>query len=376
MCAAKAKTKSSSQLQEIAAFRFLPFGVDVFQGSPLRLMRAKHLPLNRPDAMTLEIVEALASVIQRGTLAFIARQGAWQKLSVADPGRDNPRQGQRGIDSAQWRGAGRKLTFSAKAINATILAYNAVCTSSGIASPSKRLKTATKKDAYSPTMSMSFKHNGDLFAHHIIWRRLRDANFQVQEMTWHNFATNPMTQLVRLDTRKRGAKGIIERMMAKDMALSWPWLSEYIAQAWELELATRWDSLERFDRLNTGLADLGEELFARAEAEGRRDHLIVLVEFFRTHLQKDGYEQAWLDSFNRIARELKLSERDTFRRTWARHVTLCWRLKLEYDEARRIHPVDRDSSDKVFMEAIESAPFGDIAQRAHMFANTLNGVIA
>ncbi len=374
MCAAKAKT--SSQLQEIAAFRFLPFGVDVFQGSPLRLMRAKHLPLNRPEAMTLEIVEAMAGVIKQGTLAFLARQGGWQKRAVADPGRDDPKQGQRGIGHDQWRGVGRKLHFSARSINATILAYNAVCTSSGIASPAKRLKTSTRKNDYAPTMPLSFKHNGDLLAHHIIWRRLRDANFQVQEMTWHNFGTNPFTQLVRLDTRKKTGENILSRMFADDMAPSWPWLTEYIAESWLLELTTRWDSLERFDRLNRGLADLGEALFEKAVAEERRDLLIVLVEFFRQHLDQEGYEKARLDAFDRIARNLKLSERDEYRRTWARHVTLCWRLKLEYDEARRIHPIDRDSSDKVFMEAVERAPFGDIAQRAHMFSNTLRGVIA
>ena len=83
-----------------------------------------------------------------------------------------------------------------------------------------------------------------------------------------------------------------------------------------------------------------------------------------------------LDAFNRISKKLKLADRDAYRHTWARHVSLCARLREEYDEVRHVHPIDREAADKVFMNAYERAPFTEIAHRAHLFSNTLRGVIA
>ena len=372
-------SKTNSQIvqenamQEEAAFRMLPFGVDLFQGAPLRLARSKHLPLNNAHALTLEVVEALAASIERGTLAFLSRQGGWKRRMVADAGRDDPRHGERGISPQQWRGIGRALRFSDRSIRNVILAYNAVCLASGV-KPSK----SRSRGAYLLELKEDLELNGDLLAHHIIWKRLHDANFRVNDVTWHNFQKNPLTMLVELRMPSaQEASAVLDRLLQPDLAPSWPWLTEYVEAFWWFKLINRWDSLEKFDRMNKSLAEFGEVLFARALEENRRDYLLVYLEFCRRHFDPEQeYERARLDAFNRLSKNLKLADRDAYRHTWARHVSLCSRLREEYDEVRHVHPIDREAADKVFMNAYERAPFAEIAHRAHLFSNTLRGVIA
>lgn len=372
-------TKSPSQMvqesamQEEAAFRMLPFGVDLFQDAPLRLARAKHLPLNNAQALTREVVEALVASIERGTLAFLSRQGGWKRRMIAEAGRDDPRMNERGIGPHQWRGSNRALRFSDRSIRNVILAYNAVCLASGVKPANSR-----SKGAYLLELKESMELNGDLLAHHIIWKRLHDANFRVNDVTWQSFQRNPLTMLVELRMeRPQDAQAVLDRMLQPDMAPSWPWLTEYIETFWRFKLINRWDSLEKFDRMNKSLAEFGEALFARALEDNRRDYLLVYLEFCRRQFDPEQeYERARLDAFNRISKKLKLADRDAYRHTWARHVSLCARLREEYDEVRHVHPIDREAADKVFMNAYERAPFTEIAHRAHLFSNTLRGVIA
>ena len=370
------KAAEQAKMQEVAAFRLLPFSVDLFQGDALRLLRATHLPLNEASALTAEVVDALAQVITRGTVAFLARQGGWRKKSVARSGADEPLKPCYGIGFEAWREQGRRLEFSAASIRSALFAYNAVCAAGGIANPARRAKGARARQAYDLDIDPEFERNGDLLAHHLIWRRLRGANFHVDEATQEAFTLNPLTQLVRLDVSARSARAILERLLAPDLEPSWPWLIEYIASSWQDEMKTRWDDLERFDRLNRGVAELGEALFEIASERGRRDYLIVMLRFFSAHLGQREEQSARLERFNRLSRSLRLSDRQFHRNLWARQVWLCCRLKQEYDEARHVHPIDRESADKVFMDAVEREPLLEMVERAQVFVNTLRGVIA
>ncbi len=368
------KTISDNRLQEIAAFHMLPFGVDIFQNSPLQLRHSKPLPLGDPEVLTREVVDALAASIERGTLAFLSRQGAWQKRMVADTGRDDPRHNQRGIGQEQWRGAGRRLAFSKHSIESVIFAYNAMCSASGMPVPKTR--------NYPKSVHPSTKLNGDLLASHIVWKRLDDANFRIADVALQSFGRNPLTRLVTLNMpEEEDALAVVNRLFQDDLEPSWPWLTKYVANYWSYQLLSRWESLDRFDKLNRGLAHFGEALFTLAEQRNRKDYLLVFIEFFRDVLavQKNGaeipYEKNQLNSFNKIARQLKLSERDSYRQMWSRWVDLCQRIRTEYEDIRQIHPIDREAGDKVFMSTYEQEPFAEIAHRAHVFSNTLRGVI-
>ena len=98
--------------------------------------------------------------------------------------------------------------------------------------------------------------------------------------------------------------------------------------------------------------------------------------FFRAHLDADGLEDQWEKEFNRLARDLRFADRDAYRRTWGRGVEVGWQLWQEYTEARNIHPIDRESPDRVYMEVIEGVPYEELAWRARAFANQLNAVIS
>ena len=132
--------------QENAAFRFLPFAVDLFERRELRLKRVELLPIADPEAIPQEVMALLEQVITRGTLAFLCRAGGWQAISVADPGREEPKRRVRMIDRQVWEGL--RLRFTDESVLALLLVYNAMGFISGQSIPSDEPKERRKVDDF------------------------------------------------------------------------------------------------------------------------------------------------------------------------------------------------------------------------------------
>lgn len=360
--------------QENAAFRFLPFAVDLFERRELRLKRVELLPIADPEAIPQEVMALLEQVITRGTLAFLCRAGGWQAISVADPGREEPKRRVRMIDRQVWEGL--RLRFTDESVLALLLVYNAMGFISGQSIPSDEPKERRKR-YYDKTRAMTLAANGDMLVHHIAYLNLEQAPFRVHEESWQFITNNPLTALARLDpTHDAGA--VWDRVLAPDMQPLWPWLGEHLSQCWHRTLErSRWDSLEWFHRLNLGMQQHFSALFARAQAHDRRDWLLPVLCFFQRHFQAeaDAREERWLREFNRLARDLRFADRDMYRRTWAAGLDHAWQLYNHYMDARSIHPVDRESPDRLLMEAYEACDFTPTAERARALVNQLNAVI-
>jgi hypothetical protein len=366
------KSTGVKREQENAAFRFLPFTVDLFARRGLRMKRAELIKVRRPEVLTLEVVEALEQVMSRGTLAFLCRAGGWRQLSRARAGVEEPERDARMIDPRVWKGLA--LEFGDPSIDAMIMTYNAICEAGGQHAP---VEKRGKRDKHYPSSrKLSFRKNGDMLVHHIAWLKVREAPFKVSSHYWQFLTENPLTRLARLDVREVSAEDTVARLLQPDFEPLLPWLSTHLVRCWMRELETRWDSMERFDRLNQGMAAFFEALLQVSERDERRDLLRPLAEFFRVHLDAEGLEDQWEREFNRLARDLRFADRDAFRRTWGRSMEVGWQLWEQYTEARNIHPIDRESPDRVYMEVIEGVPYEGLAWRARAFANQLNAVIS
>ncbi len=368
----KTTTKSTPTHHETATFRFLPFTVDVFSRRELRLKRSALMPVGRGQDLTQEVVGALEQVVSRGTLAFLCRQGGWRSISWARAGREEPHRDTRLISERVWRGL--DLTYGDESLDALLMAYNAVCQQGGQTPPPGPRK-GRRRGAYPMSKAMGFANNGDLLVHHILWSKLASAPFTVDGKYWTFFKNNALTRVARLDASVDGDK-MLERLLKPDLEPLMPWLGTHITRQWLRQIEGRGDSLEKFNRVNQGMVTYFEGLLEVSRTQGRRDVLVPVLEFFRAHLAKEEVEQDWLRTFNRLTRDFRFADRDEYRRLWGRAVRVGWTLFEEYGHARAIHPVDRESPDRVYMEAFERHDYEELAHRARALSNQLNSVIS
>ena len=365
------KKSAADKHQQTSAFLFLPFVVDVFSRRDLRIKRADMMPMGRAEYLTAEVVDALSQVISRGTLGFMCRQGGWRSIDWARPGEEEPVRDARLTDRRVW--SDLKLRFGDEAIDGLMIAYNAVCHAGGTTVPTTNTKG--KQSMYPRSKHMAFGRNGDMLAHHVAFLKVRQAAFKVDNHYWQYLTRNPLTALCRLDARKNPEK-VTDRLSKSDMDTVLPWLWGHVASCWQRELETRWDTLERFHRLNEGMETYFTALVERARTKERRDLLVPLLIFFKAHLDREDAEDVALNEFNRLARDLRFADRDTYMRTWGRAMHVGWELYEEYMEARSIHPVDREAPDRVYMGEFEAMEFEPVAYRARALSNQLNAVIS
>jgi hypothetical protein len=356
---------------QTGAFLFLPFAVDVFGRRDLRIKRANMMPVGRADYITAEVLDALGEVVRRGTLGFLCREGGWKAIDWARPGEEEPLKGVRLIDARVWYDL--KLEFGDPSVDTLMIAYNAVCNAGGMSIPGKSGKS--KQTMYPRSKRVSFKHNGDVLAHHITWLKIRGAAFDVDDTYWRFLTRNPLTYLARLDARKNPEEQM-ERLARPDLDTLMPWLGGHLARCWSRELEERWRSLERFRRLNEGMETYFNAIVKRAREEDRRDLLLPLMAFFKEHFRRDNAEEVALSEYNRLARDMRFADRDADMRTWGRAMHVGWELFEEYQEARAVHPLDREAADRVFMHAFEASGFEPVADRARALSNQLNAVIS
>ena len=359
---------------QVASFMFLPFVVDVFSRRTLPLKRSPMMQVGNPEALTAEVVGALRQMLPAAVVGFLCRHQGWRQVSYALPYEDNPVKKTRAIHPVVWRDT--KLSFSDESVDSLLLGYNALVRASGQPHAGDLTNKRSKANAFYPTTKrLKFEHNGDIFVHHMLYLKMRDAPFRVDKGYWKFLTHDPLSLIA--DPDERYVKGAHERLMREDMRELWPWVGRHLAQCWLKGLQTRWDTLERFERLNKGMALLFETILAHSQASDRRDMLAPMLHFFSQHLPPtEAQAEVWITEFNGLVSKLKIAQRQEYMRTWATWLDAAWALHQAYNEARDVHPVDREAPDKVFMEVYEDLAFEDTAHIFHAIANRLNGVIA
>lgn len=359
---------------QTASFLFLPFVVDVFSRRGIPLKRSPMMQVGNPDALTAEVVEAMRQILPGGVTAFLCRHQGWRGLSYAQPNRDNPRKRTRVFHSVVWDDV--PLSFSDESIDSLLLGYNALVRASGQPHAGDLNNKRAKANTYYPTSKrLNFAHNGDIFVHHMLYLKMRDAPFRVDQNYWKFLTHDPLSILAGLD--EPYIKGAHARLMKPDMQALWPWVGMHLAQSWHKALQTRWDNLERFNRLNLGLVTLCDTILAWSVEHDRRDTLTPLLHFFAQHLPATEEDaQQWINEFNQLVSKLKIADRQQYMRTWAKWLDTAWAVHQAYGDARDVHPVDREAPDKVFMETYEDLAFEDTAFIFHAIAKRLNAVIS
>jgi hypothetical protein len=364
--------KKVVRTQETAIYEFLPFLGQLFGWLPVQRRAGTPLPVGVPEALTLEVVGAVQEVLGRGVLSFLTRRaGGWKAIALAVPGQEAPTKAVRLFDRRVWgvEPGKLRLRFTQLSVDALLVAYNASC---------QPVQASTVKHKGGKGAGPELVVNGDVMIHHIAFMRLWESQLFLRkglEETefWQYFIVNPLTRMTM--ARPEEAEAGLRRLWSADMVGMWPWLEAYVRRGWHRELGTRWEELERFDMLNRGLSAWTRGMLARAKQEGRRDLLVGLLRFYGEHLSRPGEEEGWHREFDRLARNLRFADRAAYRRTWASWVEVGWLLHQEYKDARAIHPLDRESPDRVFMEVYERLDYGPVGARAYALANVLNAVI-
>jgi hypothetical protein len=361
--------KKPVRTQETAIYGFLPFLGQLFGWLPVQRRAGTPLPVGVPEALTLEVVEAVREVLGRGTLSFLTRRcGGWHAMSLAVAGQEAPLRGVRLFDRQLWGKGKLQLKFTDVSVDALLTAYNASC---------QPVQASTVKQKGKPRV-VKLATNGDVMIHHIAFARLWESQLFLRKGLedtefWQYFIVNPLTRMAM--ARPEDAQAGLERLWGPDMLGVWPWLEAYVRGSWHQELQTRWEDLDRFNTLNQGLSAWTRGMLAWAKQHNRRDLLVGLLRFYAEHLNKPGEEEGWHREFDRLARNLRFADRDAYRRAWAGWVEVGWLLHQEYQDARAIHPLDRESPDRVFMESYERLDYGPVGERAYALANVLNAVI-
>jgi hypothetical protein len=355
-----------------ARFGLVSFAIDVFSRPKPRRVRSETIPVGEPEAMTREAVEALQVIMNRGTLAFLCREGGWRRLALVREGHEHPVEGVRIVDPRVWREVG-ELRFGAAGLEALVIGFNAVTleppTRGSDQERARRKRTRTEDGAWRVP-----RHNGDLLVHHVVGRRVEALGVPLHAPERRYLRANPLTRVVEM-TQTSTAASDVERVLDDDLRALLPWLDRYIVGHWERHFSTMWTTLEIFDDFQRRASAILEAWIERSHQRGRRDLLRMPLELFSRLFVGRDVEARWQQRFDALMQGISHRERRGYQERWARTLGQATALREAYRQARNVHPIDREAADKIFMRDYEARSFDEVAGRAEALAREISGVI-
>lgn len=361
----------------VSNFQIVPFAVQLFQGTPLG-MGHQHIALDSPDLLTQEAVEALAEIAKQATLQFLCRRGGWQQQPFTLPHEENPQRG-RLWDQRVW--SDLHLAFTSDSINLLLAIFNLTRRfPKQNPPPIKAAKKTERKKEKTPYERFVVRHqkhkedsvrwlkqytpksNGDLLLHHLIFRQLYARHQFERYVPVEPFANNPLNVMTHfaLFAPHEEEEQPFERLLEPDFRPLLPWLtSEWVVQ-WLLLEPRRWDTdLEGFNRFNLRQRCVFTAWCALADDEEHWDLLLPLVDYYHKLLDKRGPKKQWLSTFQAMIQGLRIVERQAHSALWAGTFLPAREIKRAYDQARILHPIDREAPQRLFMDEVQRLVFDE-----------------
>lgn len=376
---------------------WLPFVVNALAGRPYRAGGC--LPLNDPAALTAESVEALRQVLPRAVLSSAARDAGWRQVVWALPGDEHPRRC-RLWESPQWQAT--QLAFSDAACDALVALYNlsAIHTSrpepprpaegrsdappargSDRASRGSSARTAPASEeppAHSPSDTivslddvadqldrLTLDHNGDLLIHFYLARRLFYDPGPHQVLRWHWRANPLLGMLLPVFGPPQPADSLpLQRLFAADLASWLPWLFADLGQQWRQSEPWLWNRYpEHWARHCRHRGDAAHGWLLECRRRERYDLLVPLLNYFTGLLRAPANGLADVAQLRGMLGGLALRERQRHLDDWLHLLDVIDLLRDLADNLRRVHPVDRDACQGIYLASYSTLKFPEVHEK-------------
>ena len=393
------QTPSDSQsLHRLANFSFVPFVVRLFRLGRLS-EGVQVLPLNQPDALTREAVDAVRDCCNQAALEWLCREAGWQELLFAHRRLELPKRG-RLWDSPAWNTL--TLEFSEKSLKLLLAAFR--YTRQKVSSKKKntsrlssnnhqqqaeqqstvpatqnedeqqflRQSDNREKLAFrSHLQSWSWKADeiqnvttGDLIIHHLVfrglshWGRLDQNQIRYFQKNPLNFVTS-FTKGSTLDEKRiEQATAAFLSLFRSSLAEFLPWLALGWCEAWVHFEHERWGKgANGYTRFNQHQELLLKTWLEESVRQERYDWLVPLLHYFRAMFGEENQWQEYYGYFGRLFRDVRLSERREYQASWVSLLKLTRELRFHYEDINMLHPIERENAHRVWLEMYENLQF-------------------
>lgn len=387
-------------------FAFLPFVVQLLSDK-LPSQGVQPLPIGEPDALTLEAVEAVQDIVNQATMSYLCQRAGWRKRQTVLPSEERPVE-VRSWDPQVWRNL--TLRFSAASLDSLLIAYNLTRK----APKASELRSGTMfseqptKQSQDPTLHLaqsrgesvqtlqiavnngvkaSIKHlkklplpyNGDMLIHHLVFARLNQL-VQLDEGTSKAFYSNPlnlMTHFFQCSNITDDHIDSLQDLLSPNIAPLLPWLGVIWSKRWTDIEDQRWyqgkgdKARESFHLFNKNQMMLFTAWYSLAEEKERPDLLVPLLDYYTALFETHGPHAKWVDRFRRMTSELRHVERTDYAEQWARAMMPALTLRRAYEDARDLHPIDREAPHHLFMDAYKRKSFDTVLSKIEDLLATL-----
>lgn len=391
--------KQQSILEEnpdhIAAhFAFLPFAVHLL--SQKQLQSGVHpLPLNTPEALTQETLKAIQDIVNQGTVSYLSRSAGWNKKAVVLPHQERPRK-KRLWDADIWKQL--KLQFTHESLEALLIAYNltrkvpkafelkkgnASALLAGHRQRDPMLMLAQKKGLSTHELTEQIEHvqqssirtlqtltlhsNGDALIHHQVCQSLNQW-IALDQTTQNALLRNPLNLFTHFYVSASITEQHIDTLKAilkPSLAPILPWLGDIWVRHWIDIEPKRWNApkkqqLQVFHQFCENQDLLFTAWYTLADEEERFEILIPMLHYYTEYIKTYPSTQSIAEQFSTLTRELRHIEKNTYKDVFARALLPALLLRKVYEEARDLHPVEREACHHLFMEEYQICQFEEV----------------
>lgn len=363
---------------------FLPFVRSLLTGRPPSKPPGR-LPMRHPDALTAEVVTALEDMVGKSVGRWLFAGLGWRQRPITDPEDDEEVLTVRLWEEDAW--GDLRLRYSAESVDALLLAWNTNARTEDVpyAARQRRKKRSSNRrnvreserrgaldrnraSDIARLQKLSLKANGDVLLHHLAFRPQR---YNIERSLIDAWLHSPLNQMAYYALGEAPTENI-PRLLSPDLRPLLPWIVSEWPAIWRQHRGTLFQSASRFSAVKRHQAACWTEWIRIVRAEARPDLLVPLVEGYRNELR---HAQRDLRQLNGLIKEMRLSERQAFRDTWARALAPLQQLRDAWQQAHARHPIDRLGPDKIFLNATAESNLPRLAEVGADLARELRGEI-
>lgn len=371
----------------LAARTFLPFCRTLLSGQRPPAPPDR-LPLRSPDALTAEVVEAIADMANKSVTRWLFRELGWRQRDIVDPEDDEET-----LRTSMWAPAAwgdLSLRFTDEAIDLLLGLWNlhADPTQKRLAqkltgtqrrkinrvwqdrAARDRLLASHRARWHDVDLGalrrLSLSANGDLLLGHLAERSLVRAGADLSGGTGNPLSQLAWPHLHHTDT------GRLKRLLEPDVLPLMPWISAAWPDAWRQRRSWSIRSPElAHETFSAQAARWGQWITLVCEAE-RPDLLLPFIEGYVDQLRRFEGDRRGLEKRTQAMRH---ADTQALWDAWADALSPMERINRAWKLAHACHPIDREGADKLLLAGAAAADLPHWQARAASAIAQLRGEI-
>jgi hypothetical protein len=358
MSPANAREKREAY-HEAANQKLVPFAMRLFdgQGGYLPSEGPRYLPVDDPESLTLEAVEALEQLIPIGVLGHLVLRGGWRAREVLIEGQPKRlKMSEPGIREHLG------FRYGPRSIEAVLFGYNNMGPSHYVA---RDYTNAT------PLEPVYMRLEGDVMVHYIAGQRVRLFG----QKTSQYFQDNPLGRLCNLAGSRRELEAAVHWLLLGPLEPILPWLADDFRESWFRKVDYLWNSIETSRQTCVQWCEVFRLWREIAVEAGLVHHLVPLVEFYRDIFKDPKLQERLREKFNIAAANMTLMESALLKTHWANALQELLAIEQIYRSLRAMHPMEREAGGQMLMVVWEKHHMDIVARRVEGFTRELLAVI-